>query len=139
MTKLLIISFIFVSAIFLIIDIVWLSITVKSLYRPALGNLLKDKPVMWAAVLFYIIYMVGLALIILKPALANDSILQALWTGVIFGVVAYGTYNLTNMATVKNWSATIVWIDMMWGGLLTGFSSAVGIYLTKTFFTNAVY
>ena len=136
MTKLLIISFIFVSTIFLIIDVLWLSITVKSLYRPALGDLLKDKPVMWAAVLFYIIYMIGVALIILKPALANDSILQALWTGVVFGVVAYGTYNLTNMATVKNWSASIVWIDMLWGGFLTGFSSAVGIYLTKVFFTN---
>ena len=136
MTKLLIISFIFVSIIFLIIDVVWLSITVKSLYRPALGNLLQDKPVMWAAVLFYIIYMIGLALIILKPALANDSILQALWTGVVFGVVAYGTYNLTNMATIKNWSASIVWVDMLWGGFLTGFSSAVGIYLTKVFFTN---
>ena len=136
MTKSLIISFIFVSTIFLIIDVLWLSITVKSLYRPALGDLLKDKPVMWAAVLFYIIYMIGLALIILKPALANDSILQALWTGVVFGVVAYGTYNLTNMATIKNWSPSIVWIDMIWGGLLTGFSSAVGIYLTKAFFTN---
>ena len=136
MTKLLIISFIFVSIIFLIIDVLWLSITVKSLYRPALGDLLRDKPVMWAAVLFYIIYMIGLALIILKPALANDSILQALWTGVVFGVVAYGTYNLTNMATIKNWSASIVWIDMLWGGFLTGFSSAVGIYLTKVFFTN---
>ena len=136
MTKLLIISFIFVSIIFLIIDVLWLSITVKSLYRPALGSLLKDKPVMWAAVLFYIIYMIGVALIILKPALANDSILQALWTGVVFGVVAYGTYNLTNMATIKNWSASIVWIDMLWGGFLTGFSSAVGIYLTKTFFSN---
>ena len=136
MTKLLIISFIFVSTIFLIIDVLWLSITVKSLYRPALGDLLKDKPVMWAAVLFYLIYMIGLALIILKPALANDSISQALWTGVVFGVVAYGTYNLTNMATVKNWSASIVWIDMLWGGFLTGFSSAVGIYLTKVFFTN---
>ena len=136
MIKLLIISFIFVSTIFLIIDVLWLSITVKSLYRPALGDLLKDKPVMWAAVLFYIIYMIGVALIILKPALDNDSILQALWTGVVFGVVAYGTYNLTNMATIKNWSASIVWIDMLWGGFLTGFSSAVGIYLTKFFFTN---
>ena len=136
MTKLLIISFIFVSIIFLIIDVLWLSITVKSLYRPALGGLLKDKPVMWAAVLFYIIYMIGVALIILKPALANDSISQALWTGVVFGVVAYGTYNLTNMATVKNWSASIVWIDMLWGGFLTGCSSAFRIYLTKVFFTN---
>ena len=136
MTKTLILSFFFVSTIFLVVDVLWLSITVKSLYKPALGNLLKDKPVMWAAVLFYIIYMIGVALIILKPALDNDSILQALWTGFVFGVVAYGTYNLTNMATVKNWSASIVWIDMIWGGLLTGFSSAAGIYLTKFFFTN---
>ena len=136
MTKSLIISFFFVSTIFLVVDLIWLSITVKSLYRPALGDLLKDKPVIWAAVLFYIIYMIGLSLLILKPALANDSILQALWMGIVFGVVAYGTYNLTNMAIIKNWSASIVCIDMIWGGILTGFSSAVGIYLTKTFFIN---
>ena len=135
MIKSLIISFIFVSSIFILLDFVWLSITIKFLYKPALGDLLKDKPLIWAAVLFYVIYMIGLALIILKPALANDSILQAFWTGVVFGVVAYGTYNLTNMATIKNWSSSIIWIDMIWGGLLTGLSSAVGIYLTK-FFTN---
>ena len=136
MTKSLIISFFFVSTIFLIVDVIWLSITVKSLYRPALGGLLTDKPVMWAAVLFYIVYIIGIALIVLKPALANNSVLQALWTGTVLGVVAYGTYNLTNMATIKNWSSSIVWIDMLWGGFLTGFSSAVGIYLTKVFFTN---
>ena len=136
MTKQLIISFIFVSTIFLIVDVIWLSITVKSIYKPNLGNLLNDKPVLWAAVLFYIIYMIGLTLIIIKPALASNSVLQAFWTGVIFGIVAYGTYNLTNMATIKNWSSTIVWIDMLWGGLLTGSSSAAGIYLTKTFFSN---
>ena len=136
MTKQLIISFIFVATIFLIVDVIWLSITVKSIYKPNLGNLLNDKPVLWAAVLFYIIYMIGLTLIIIKPALASNSVLQAFWTGVIFGIVAYGTYNLTNMATVKNWSSTIVWIDMLWGGLLTGSSSAAGIYLTKTFFSN---
>ena len=134
MTKQLIISFIFVSTIFLIVDVIWLSITVKLVYKPNLGDLLNDKPVLWAAVLFYIIYMIGLTLIIIKPALASNSVLQAFWTGVIFGIVAYGTYNLTNMATVKNWSSTIVWIDMLWGGLLTGSSSAAGIYLTKTFF-----
>ena len=136
MTKQLIISFIFVSTIFLIVDVIWLSITVKLVYKPNLGDLLNDKPVLWAAVLFYIIYMIGLILIIIKPALASNSVLQAFWTGVIFGIVAYGTYNLTNMATIKNWSSTIVWIDMLWGGLLTGSSSAASIYLTKTFFSN---
>ena len=134
MTKSLILSLVFASSIFLIIDIIWLTITVKSFYRPALGSLLLDKPIMWAAALFYIIYMLGLTLIILRPALINESVFQALWTGIIFGLVAYGTYNLTNMATIKNWSVNVVFVDMIWGGILTGFSSAAGIYITKNFF-----
>ena len=134
--KLVFFSFLFASIIFLLIDVIWLTITVKSIYRPALGDLLTDKPVMWAAALFYIIYMVGLTLLVLRPALINDSIFQSLWTGAIFGIVAYGTYNLTNMATVKDWSPSIVWIDMLWGGLLTSFSSASSIFLTKYFFQN---
>lgn len=137
MTKSLILCFLIVSIIFFIIDFVWLSITVKSIYRPALGSLLNDKPVIWAAALFYIIYMIGLTLIILKPALqSNMPVLHAIWTGAIFGLVAYGTYNLTNMSVIKNWSFSIVWIDMIWGGLLTATSSAIGIYITKTFFSN---
>ena len=136
MTKTLILSFVFVSVIFLIIDVIWLSITVKTLYRPSLGGLLNDKPVMWAAALFYIIYTLSLAIIILKPAITNDSIFQAFWTGIIFGIVTYGTYNLTNMATIKDWSSKIVFIDMLWGGFLTGFSSAAGIYLSKNLFPN---
>ena len=136
MTKTLITSFIFVSIIFLIIDVIWLSITVKSLYRPALGDLLNDKPVMWAAALFYIIYVVSLTLIILRPALDNESVFQAFWTGAVFGIVTYGTYNLTNMATIKDWSPTIVWIDMIWGGFLTSFVSSISIYITKTFFPS---
>ena len=134
--KVLFTSIIFASVFFLIIDVIWLSITVKLLYRPALGGLLNDKPVMWAAVLFYIIYTVSLAIIILQPAISNDSIFQALWTGIIFGLVTYGTYNLTNMATIKDWSPTIVFVDMLWGGCLTGISSAAGIYLSKILFPN---
>ena len=134
MTKTLIISFIFLSVVFFIIDFIWLSITVKSLYRPALSNLLNDKPVIWAAGLLYIIYTIGVTLIILKPSLINDSIFQALWTGTVFGIVAYGTYNLSNLAIIKNWSSNIVWIDMIWGRLLTGVSSASGIYITKNLF-----
>ena len=136
MAKSLLLCFFLASIIFLIIDVIWLSITVKTIYRPALGLLINDKPVLWAAALFYIIYVVTLTLIILRPALANESVFQAFWTAAVFGIVTYGTYNLTNMATIKDWSPTIVWIDMFWGGFLTGFSSAVGMYLTKFFFTN---
>ena len=136
MTKSLVLSFVFVSIIFLIIDIIWLSITVKMIYRPALGSLLNDKPVMWAAVLFYLIYVIALTLLVLKPALISGSVFQAFWTGAIFGIVTYGTYNLTNMATIKDWSSNIVWIDMVWGGILTSISSSISIYITTTFFQN---
>lgn len=133
--KQIIYSFVFASVIFLIIDIVWLSNAVKSLYRPQLGSLLTEKPVMWAAILFYFIYTIGLTLLILRPAIINDSSFQALWTGIIFGIVAYGTYNLTNMATIKNWSPLIVFIDTSWGGFLTGISSFISVYLTKYIFS----
>ena len=138
MTKQLIISFIFVSTIFLIVDVIWLSITVKSVYKPNLGDLLNDKPVLWAAVLFYIIYMIGLTLIIIKPALASNSVLQAFWTGVIFGIVAYGTYNLTNMATIKGWSPYVVFVDILWGGILTGTSSIFGIMIAKKLLNKVI-
>ena len=133
--KTIIISCLFTSVIFLIIDLIWLSYMVKNFYRPNLGPLLTDKPVMWAAILFYLVYVLGLSVIILMPAIDNNSIYQAFWNGIIFGVVAYGTYNFTNMATVKNWSANVVFIDVIWGGILTGTSSALGIYLTKKFIT----
>ena len=129
--KLLFLSVFFTSIIFLVIDVIWLSYSVKFLYRPQLGPLLTDKPVMWAAILFYLMYVIGLAVIVLQPAINNDSISQAFFHGAILGIVAYGTYNLTNMATVKNWSPLVVFIDMFWGGFLTSFSSGVGIYLSK--------
>tara|TARA_B110000438_G_C15792650_1_gene641429 strand:- start:1158 stop:1562 length:405 start_codon:yes stop_codon:yes gene_type:complete len=129
--KILLTSVFFASIIFLIIDIIWLSYSVKYLYRPHLGSLLNDKPVMWAAILFYLIYVVGLAILVLQPALINNSFTQAFWTGIVLGLVAYGTYNLTNMATIKNWSSTVVIVDMIWGGFLTGFSSVVGIFIAK--------
>ena len=124
-------SFVLTSAFFLIVDFLWLSFSVKSFYKPQLGDLLNDKVVIWAAVLFYLIYILGLAIIILKPAIDQNSIMQAFLTGIVFGVVAYGTYNFTNMATVKNWSPYVVFVDLAWGGFLTGTSCALGIYLSK--------
>ena len=134
MTKSLILCLIFASLIFLIIDVIWLSITVKSIYRPALGTLLNDKPVMWAAVLFYLIYVISLAMLVLRPTLVSQSVFDAFWMGAIFGFVTYGTYNLTNMATIKDWSVQIVFIDLVWGSILTSFSAAASVYITKNYF-----
>lgn len=129
--KILLLSAFITSIFFLLIDMLWLSFSVKFFYKPQLGNLLNEKPVIWAAILFYLIYVLGLAIIVLQPAINNDSIKNVFLIGIVFGVVAYGTYNLTNMATIKNWSPYVVLVDIIWGGLLTGTSSALGIFISK--------
>ena len=129
--KLLISATIISALIFLIIDVIWLSFSVKSFYRPNIGHLLLETPVMWAAILFYLIYVIGLAVVIIEPSLDYQNTQKFLIKAFMFGLVAYGTYNLTNMATIKGWSPNVVFVDMMWGGSLTAFSSYFGILLAK--------
>jgi len=119
------------SLIFLIIDVIWLSFATKSFYRPLIGNLLTDKPVMWAAALFYLLYVFGMALVVIQPCMDSTSLFKTVYTGFIFGLVAYGTYNLTNMAVLKGWSPTVTFVDMFWGGSLTAVSASTGLYLAK--------
>ena len=129
-------AFFISSFIFFIIDFIWLSLTVSSFYRANLGSLLTEKPVFWAAGLFYFVYMLGLTLLILKPSIDANSLFLALWSGAVFGIVAYGTYNLTNMATVKDWSPIVVFVDMIWGGILTSSVAFLTTYIIKTFFNS---
>ena len=131
MIKCMLVATLIASIIFLIIDVIWLSFATKSFYRPLIGNLLSDKPVMWAAALFYILYVFGMALVVIQPCIDSASLFRTIYTGFIFGLVAYGTYNLTNMATIKGWSTKVVFVDMIWGGSLTAFSSYFGILLAK--------
>jgi Predicted membrane protein len=129
--KLLYTSTILAALIFLVIDIIWLSFAVKSFYRPNIGHLLLDKPVMWAAGLFYVLYVLGIAIVIIQPSLNSNDLNSVIYKAFIFGLVAYGTYNLTNMATIKGWSPSVVFVDMLWGGTLTAFSSYLGILFAK--------
>ena len=131
MLKCFLLATIITSLVFLLIDVIWLSYATKSFYRPLIGNLLTDKPVLWAAALFYILYVVGVAIIVIQPCIHDSSILRSVYIGFIFGLVAYGTYNLTNMAVLKGWSPTVVFVDMFWGGSLTAFSAGSGIFLAK--------
>ena len=133
MIKCLIVASILASIIFLIIDVIWLSFATKSFYRPLIGNLLADIPVMWAAALFYILYVIGMAILVIQPCMDSESIFKTVYTGFIFGLVAYGTYNLTNMAVLKGWSPTVTFVDMFWGGSLTAVSATTGLYLAKKF------
>ena len=131
--KIVLYSTLIAALIFLIIDIIWLSFAVKSFYRPNIGHLLLDKPVMWAAAMFYVVYVFGLGVVIIEPSINFEENFKFLFKAFMFGLVAYGTYNLTNMATVKGWSPSVVFVDMFWGGSLTAFSSYYGILLAKKF------
>jgi uncharacterized membrane protein len=115
--------------IFVVIDFIWLSTMARLLYRPELGSLLADRPALTPAVVFYFLYVVGLALLIVRPAVDSGSVITALWTGSLFGLVAYGTYDLTNAATLDGWSWRVTVVDMVWGSVLTGFSAAAGVWL----------
>ena len=129
--KLILTSTLLAALIFLIIDIIWLSFSVKSFYGPRIGHLFTDKPVMWAAAMFYLVYVFGLSVVIIEPYINFEDTLNFLFKAFMFGFVAYGTYNLTNMAALKDWSPSVVFVDMFWGASLTAFSSYYGILLAK--------
>ena len=131
MFKCFIVATLIASVIFLIVDVIWLSFATKSFYRPLLGDLISEKPVLWAAGLFYILYMFGMAVIVIQPCIEPSGLFKSVYTGFIFGLVAYGTYNLTNMAVIKDWSPTVVFVDMFWGGGLTALSATSGIFFAK--------
>ncbi len=110
--------------IFFVIDILWLSLFSRKLYNNYLSAFLGD--VKWVpAILFYIIFILGLAFFVINPALLNESFSQALLTGMFFGFIAYATYDLTNLATIQNWPIQITIIDLIWGTFLGGAVSSL--------------
>jgi len=118
---------------FVVLDAIWLSTMTGAVYRPRLGPLLLDRPVIWAAVLFYLLYAAGMTLFVVQPALAAGSAATALWLGLALGLVAYGTYDLTNQATIRGWPPLVTFVDMAWGSVATGVSAALGVWLGLRF------
>ncbi len=109
--------------IFLVIDFIWLGAVARNLYRDQLGFLMKDNFNMPAAFLFYILFTLGIVFFVLNRALAISSWQYALFAGMFFGLITYSTYDLTNLATIKDWPLTITVIDLIWGTFLGGLTS----------------
>jgi uncharacterized membrane protein len=107
-----------------VLDFVWLGFVAKKLYEKELGGLLLDKPNMAAALAFYVLYVVGVVLFVVNPAVDAASWRHALGSGALFGLVAYATYDLTNLATIKGFSSKIVAIDLIWGAFITSVVAA---------------
>ena len=113
-------------AVFVAGDMTWLTLTGPGLYRPVLGPMLADKPDVPTAVAFYLLYLLGVAVFAIAPGLKAGRALAALWRGALFGLIAYGVYDLTNQATLKVWSTRLSIADMSWGAVITGIAALVG-------------
>lgn len=117
--------------IFFPLDFIWLSTMVSRLYQKELGSLLLPNPNLAVAGLFYLAYLVGVVVLVSVPA--DGDIGKALLLGAVLGFVAYGTYDLTNLSTVKGFTPTVAVVDMIWGTVLTGLTAAGSVWIGRFF------
>ncbi len=114
-----------------ILDGIWLSLTVSKIYRPGLGALMTDKPVIPAAAAFYLLYIAGLTFLVVLPALAANQLGNAIARGAVLGLLSYGTYDLTNLAIIRGWPVNVTLIDLAWGTVLTASTAAAAFLITR--------
>ncbi len=116
----------------LAIDGVWLSLTVKRFYGARIGHLMAESAKLGPAVVFYLLYILGVTLLVVMPAVREHAgMLRIFFTGALLGLMAYGTYDLTNQATLKDWPLTVTIVDLAWGALLTGVVSTISSYCAR--------
>jgi uncharacterized membrane protein len=120
--------------IFIAMDAIWLTHTSNVLYFPTLGDILLTEPKLIPAAVFYLIYPIGLVAFALRPAFDSQDALNAVVNGALYGALAYATYDLTNYATLRNWTLSITLIDVAWGTCLSGLTSALVFWLLKGMF-----
>ncbi len=117
--------------VFFLIDMLWLGFIAKSLYRPRIGHLMSDDVNWTAAFLFYFMYIVGIIFFAVTPALRDGNWQTALLMGAAFGFFTYATYDLTNLATLRDWSVTVAIADIIWGTILCGAVASCSFFIGK--------
>ncbi len=110
--------------VFLVIDMIWLVVVARKFYARHLGFLMRDPVNLPAALIFYLLFVAGILFFVLEPALRRDSLGHAALAGALFGLVTYATYDLTNLATIRDWPLLVTVVDLAWG---TGVSLAVSV------------
>lgn len=114
--------------VFFALDFIWLSTATSRVYQPYLGDLLSPKPNLAIAAIFYLFYVVGLIALAIVPGLKEGALIGAVWRGALFGLLAYATYDLTNLATIQGWAWQVSVIDMIWGTVLNSAVAAAGFF-----------
>jgi uncharacterized membrane protein len=117
------------------IDMIWLGFVAKGFYRNNLGHLLRSDVNWSAALVFYLLYIGGILIFATMPALEKNSLYQAVVLGGLFGFFAYATYDLTNMATLKDWPLNVVIVDIIWGIILTASVAAASFLIGRWLMT----
>lgn len=116
---------------FLVIDGVWLTFVMKPLFTDMLGDMLRSKINIAPAAIFYLFYVVGILFFAVQPALASGDWQSAALRGLFLGVLAYGTYDATNLATLINYKASVAVIDTAWGGVVTASTAVIGFFAAR--------
>jgi uncharacterized membrane protein len=127
----LILSYLLTTVVFFIIDMLWLGFIAKDFYSRHLVNFLSPQVNWVAAIVFYLLFIVGIFIFAILPAIDKQSWSHALIYGGLFGFFAYATYDLTNLATLSNWPMKVVIIDIIWGFVLTASVSISGYFITQ--------
>lgn len=115
-----------------VLDFLWLGTIARRFYHSELGGILKQRPSMVPALLFYLIYVVGVVVFVIDPALDKNSLAYAIGYGALFGFVAYATYDLTNLSTLKGFSSRVVVVDLLWGAFITASMAGAGYWAGKS-------
>jgi uncharacterized membrane protein len=122
--------------VFCVMDFIWLTKVANNFYRSHMGGLMAVEVKMVPAIIFYLLYLAGLVIFAISPALREQSWLLAVGLGLLLGIVAYASYDLTNMATLKGWSITLTLVDIAWGAFVSAVSAVAGFYVARLFSGN---
>jgi uncharacterized membrane protein len=130
----LLITYFIMLGVFLAVDLLWLGVVAKRFYFKHLGRFFADRINWTAAVAFYVLFLVGMTIFAVQPAVAENSPTRALSWGILYGLFTYATYDLTNLATLKGWPLPIVVVDIIWGMFLSGIVSVAGFLAATRLF-----
>ena len=109
----------------LIIDAIWLGVVAKAMYANAMGSLMSPSPNLWAAAAFYLLFPLGLLIFAVLPQ-ENSPVYKAALMGALFGFFAYSTYDLTNLAVIRDWPLGLTFVDMAWGTMVSAIAATAG-------------
>jgi len=122
--------------VFCVMDFIWLTIVAKDFYKTHMGELMAVEVKMVPAVTFYVLYLAGLVVFAISPALREQNWMVAAGLGLLLGIIVYASYDLTNMATLKTWSITLTLVDIAWGACVSAISAVAGFYAARVFAGN---